>query len=224
MTRTINFHGTVRAHPEAEILFVDGDIVWSYADLAVIFLDGPVQDGLFPVYELADEEVKPGDRVTFAGYGWEPKKFDYGKRRLGENEISWIKAVGSGNVELVAGAQTLPDGGMASHVHLGDSGGGCFKADDNKVLVGVISSYARGPNGEFYSVMTSVYANRLWLKRQIIEAQSRGTRDGGADVLPALRLVDVSADAGLPSPLRDAGMDIRGSDAGAASSPLPAIR
>lgn len=124
----------------------------------------------------------------------------------------------------MAGAQTLADGGVASHIYLGDSGGGCLKADDNNIIVGVISSHAVDAKGNAYSIMTSTHANRLWLKREIIAARSRGARDGGTAVLTAVWQVDLAADAGVLPPVPDAGMHNRGSDAGSAPSTRPVIR
>lgn len=48
--RSRKYRGTVRAHPELEILYEQNNIVWSNADLAVLFLSSPLQGQRLPVY------------------------------------------------------------------------------------------------------------------------------------------------------------------------------
>ena len=165
------YQGTVRAHPELEILFERNNIVWSNADLAVIFLSSSLQGQRLPVYRLTETEIQKGVRVTLVGHGMEPAKEPFGDRRFGENRVSWLNMQETGGVEFVVGAQKLEDGTAATHVDGGDSGGGCFRAGDNKVLVGVIGARAERANGEVFSVITSIFPHRKWLLQQIEEAR-----------------------------------------------------
>ena len=165
------YPGRVRPHPNFEQLYDRQNIVWSNADVAVIFLAEPLAEPeQFPIYRLTDAEVKRGEPVTIAGFGWTESNEPYGERRFGDNEVSWVRALESG-VEFVAGAQRLKDGKEATHVYGGDSGGGCFRAGDNQVLVGVIGARAESATGESFSVITSVYPHRTWLAAQIKEAR-----------------------------------------------------
>ncbi len=150
-------------------------MVWSNADLAVIFLSTQLEEEeKFPVYKLAETEVRVGSRITLVGFGLGETGTSFGERRYGENRISWVRRLESGSVEFVAGAQKLEDGTIASHAYGGDSGGGCFSAGDNTLLVGIIGSRAENARGESFSVFTSVYAHRKWLDEQIKEAVNLG--------------------------------------------------
>ncbi|WP_224247760.1 trypsin-like serine protease [Hyalangium gracile] len=163
----------MRAHPDLELLYDEQNLVWSSADLAVVFLSTPVdEEEKLPVYKLADAEVRTGDRITMVGFGLGETGRPFGERRYGENRVSWIRRMESGSVEFIAGSQRLEDGSAASHAYGGDSGGGCFSAGDNTVLVGVIGSRAESAKKGSFSVMTSVFAHRKWLEAQIQEAAS----------------------------------------------------
>jgi hypothetical protein len=175
-SRTQEYSGTVRAHPDLELLHDAQNLVWSNADLAVIFLATPVEEEeKFPVYKLPESEVRVGERITMVGFCLGETGRPFGERRYGGNKVSWIRRLESGSVEFIAGAQRLEDGTVASHVHGGDSGGGCFSAGDNTVLVGVVGSRAENAKGESFSVFTSVYAHKKWLDKQIKEAASVGS-------------------------------------------------
>lgn len=174
-SRTQEYSGTVLAHPDLELLYDASSLVWSNADLAVIFLATPVsEEEKFPIYKLTQTEVRVGDRITLAGFGLGETGKPFGERRYGDNRISWVRRLESGSTEFVAGAQSLPDGGAASHAYGGDSGGGCFSAGDNTVLVGIIGSRAENARKESFSVFTSVYAHKAWLEEQIKKAASQG--------------------------------------------------
>lgn len=178
VAQVADYEGAVRAHPDFELLLDKANILWSNADLAVIFLTEAV-DGISPS-RLAAAEVQVGDRITLVGYGLGETQVGFGERRFGDNRVSWIRRLESGSVEFIAGEQLLEDGKPASHLYGGDSGGGCFKADDSKVLLGVNGSRALNAKGEAFSIFTSVYSHRPWIERQIEEAR-RGLddRDGG---------------------------------------------
>ena len=170
--------GMVRAHPELELLYGNQNILWSNADLAVIFLDEPLSGSgvTFMPYRLAEAEAQASDPVTMVGHGSREGEADSlasGERRFGENVILQVNTLETGSVEFVAGAQKLKNGQPAAHVYGGDSGGGCFTAGDNRVLVGVIGTSAENARGEKFCVITSVYSHRAWLDKQIAEARSR---------------------------------------------------
>lgn len=177
---TLELQGRVRAHPELELLYEGQNIVWSDADLAVIFLAAPVKGARFPIYKLAEEEVRVDDEITLVGYGpggdgvTEDMAGRAGRRRFGDNRVAWVRPLESGSVEFVAGAQRQPDGSFAAYASGGDSGGGCFRAGDNKVLLGVIATSAENIRAEKFSVITSVYSHRQWLEEQIKEARAWG--------------------------------------------------
>lgn len=72
VVREHKYRGTVRTPSDMEILFAGQSIVSSNRDLTVIVLDHPVESKIFPVYELPDAEVQPGDPITLVGYGVTP--------------------------------------------------------------------------------------------------------------------------------------------------------
>jgi hypothetical protein len=144
-------------------------VVWSSADLAVIFLDLPVKN--FPALKLAKTEVQVGDAIVMVGYGPGETFQIHGERHFGENRVSWLRELESGSVEIVAAMQQLPDGRAASHIDVGDSGGGCFvrTANGDSVLVGISGGNAKSVRGESLSVFTSIYSHRDWLSQQLDE-------------------------------------------------------
>src|SRR5512133_2854213 len=176
--RLKTYEGAVRVHREAELLYEEETNIWATADLAVISLTKDVE-GIVPV-ALTDAEVKEGDRITLVGYGTSP--VNNLQRRVGENEVSEIRELASGGVEFVAKRQQLEDGGIASQLIHGDSGGGCFKVvDDTAILVGVNAARSRDIWDRVSSTFTSVYAYRDWLNREIAEARAgRALPDRGA--------------------------------------------
>jgi hypothetical protein len=174
-SRTQEYSGTVLTHPDLELLYDEQSLVWSNADLAVIFLATSVtEEEKFPIYPLAQTEVQVGDRITLVGFGLGETGKPFGERRYGDNKISWVRRLESGSIEFVAGARELEDGRVASHAYGGDSGGGCFSAGDKTVLVGIIGSRAENAKKESFSVFTSVYAHRQWLEAQIRKATEPG--------------------------------------------------
>ena len=169
-TRTRQYLGVVQAHPELELLYDEQNLIWSNADLAVLFLSTPLLEAKkFPPYRLADAEVERGDPITLVGFG-ERKVF--GDRRSGENVVHWVRPLESGSVEFVAGDKS------GAHAYGGDSGGGCFRAGDNQVLIGVIGARAVNEKGELFSVFTSVYSHKEWLEAQVQQAQARARAAG----------------------------------------------
>jgi len=158
-----NYEGVVQAHPDAELLFEEDTALWVKADLAVIFLTKEVK-GIAPV-RLTGAEVQEGDRIMLVGYGM--SEVTNLERRFGETWVSQVRKLVSGGVEFVARAQYLEDGGLASQLILGDSGGGCFRLDAPTVLVGVNASTSRNIWDQVSSIFTSVSAYSGWLQQQI---------------------------------------------------------
>ncbi|WP_373691628.1 trypsin-like peptidase domain-containing protein [Hyalangium versicolor] len=160
------YFGTVTPHPEFEMLYDDSpQLVWSNADLAVITLDRPIKE--LPSFKLATREVRKDDHIVMVGYGpGDGEDAVYGKRHSGTNVVSRVWPLETGSAEFMASEQFLPDGGPASHVLGGDSGGGCLNREDGDTLVGITSSGAENLKGERVSIFTSVYAHLAWLEQQ----------------------------------------------------------
>jgi len=159
------YSGAVKAHPDLQILYDHSYAVWMSADVAVIHLTEEVE-GITPL-TLAKAEVKERDPVVLAGYGKNDSKKPE-VRQFGESLVSSIQALEGGTVQLlVAAAQHLEDGGVASQLDLGDSGGGCFELADPTVLVGINTAMSKNARDETSSFVTSVQPFRDWLERQI---------------------------------------------------------
>lgn len=172
--RPAKIEGQVLIHPDYEIIFGrrtgGSHVVWSNADLAVIFLERPVPFVLPPL-ELADSEVHPGDIITMVGFSFgtsSPPR--YGVRHFGENRVNRLIPLETGSTVFRVEEQVLPDGGAASHAQLGDSGGACIKRGARNLLVGITTMGAMKPNGEPMSIVTSVYSHRSWLSQMIKRA------------------------------------------------------
>jgi hypothetical protein len=176
-SRSQEYSGTVIPYPRLELLYNDtGDQVWSSSDLAVIVLAEPVND--FPAFKLATREVNDKDPIVMIGYGPGETYGTFGHRHVGENTVGWLRPLESGNMEFVASAQLLPDGGPASHTLAGDSGGGCLSKADGFSLVGITSSFAQNAKGERFSIFTSIYSHIGWLELQR-KALALGARQPG---------------------------------------------
>lgn len=169
-SRQKTYSGSVRPHPRLALLYDDeGSVIWSSADLAVIRLDMPVKD--FPVVERTKEEARVGEPIVMAGYGPGETFGLAGERHSGENQVSWLRRLDSGSVELVVAQQRLPNGQAASHLDVGDSGGGCWRrgSDGSAVLIGITGGNAKNGKGESLSVFTSIHSHEEWLGQQLAE-------------------------------------------------------
>ncbi|MCY1081474.1 trypsin-like serine protease [Archangium lansingense] len=169
-SRQKTYSGSVRPHPRLELLYDDeGSVVWSSADLAVIRLDMPVKD--FPVVKRTTAEARVGEPIVMVGYGPGEPLGLAGERHSGENQVSWLRRLDSGSVELVVAQQRMPTGQVASHLDAGDSGGGCWRtgSDGNAVLIGIAGGNAKNGRGESLSVFTSLYSHEEWLSQQLAE-------------------------------------------------------
>lgn len=121
--------GRVKPHPNFEIIIGRRSgpphVVWTNADLAVIFLEKAVSLEL-PRLDLADSEVQVGDLITLVGFSYGPTSPPtYGVRHFGENSVTRLISLETGSVVFRADAQQLSAGIAASHAQKGDSGGAC---------------------------------------------------------------------------------------------------
>lgn len=172
--RTERFTGQVVPHPGFEIILGRRGgaphVVWSNADLAVIFLEKPVPLEL-PRLELADSEVQVGDLITLVGFSHGTSSPPaYGVRYFGENSVNRLIALETGSVVFRAEAQQLSDGRAASHAQRGDSGGACIKKGLKNQLVGITTVGGTKPTGEQMSFFTSIYSHRRWLLEMLARA------------------------------------------------------
>ncbi|HVG59141.1 MAG TPA: trypsin-like serine protease [Hyalangium sp.] len=154
---TQDYPGEVRPHPEIRVLLDEqGGVVSSEADLAVIFLETPVE-GHFPPVELADTEIEPGESLFMVGFGSDEVLGTLGgKRRFRETSVT--RMLGSGRALF---EPTEP------HVYRGDSGGPCLRETQNgMVLVGILS---RGLGKEASLMRT--YPYRAWVREEIQRAK-----------------------------------------------------
>jgi hypothetical protein len=172
--RSERFSGRVVPHPHFEIILGRRDgapqVVWSNADLAVIFLERPVPLEL-PRLDLADSEVQVGDVITLVGFSHGTSSPpSYGVRYFGENSVNRLIPLETGSVVFRVEAQHLSDGRAASHAQRGDSGGACIKKGTPNQLVGITTVGGTKPTGEPMSFFTSVYSHRQWLLEMLAQA------------------------------------------------------
>lgn len=164
-------YGQVKPHPDLEILRdASGMDVWVNADLAVVILETAVTD--FPIAKMLMAEPTQSP-IVLTGYGRGDSNLVYGDRHHGRNEITRLRRLDSGSIEMLAETQKMPDGKAGSHVRGGDSGGGCWSTGDDgsEVLIGIASAAAEATSGQSISVFTSLYPHERWLRAQMEEAQ-----------------------------------------------------
>ncbi len=155
-SRTQEYAGEVQPHPSINVVLDgDGNIISSEADLAVIFLEVPVE-GSFPPVELAETEAKVGELLVMVGYGSDEVLGTLGgKRRFRENPVTKVLASGRGLFDQ-----------PKWNSYRGDSGGPCLRETGSGTqLVGILS---RGLGKE--ASFTSTYGYRDWLHEEIQRA------------------------------------------------------
>ncbi len=172
-SRNKRISGKVRPHPQ--FLFLrdeEESVVWSSADLAVILLDRPLSG--VPIAKLKMTEPSAQGSIRLTGFGAGDMTPAYGDRHSGHNQITWLRRLDSGSVEIVAALQRLPDGKPGAHLEGGDSGGGCWSSaeDGSEVLIGIAGGAAQNRQGETLSVFTSLYPHEGWLKQHLQEASA----------------------------------------------------
>jgi hypothetical protein len=152
------YAGTIRPHPELRISFDEsGTILSARADLAVIFLDEPVEDGI-PSAVLADTEVRTDEPLVMAGYGYDKNMGGiYGARYSRTNKLATGQAPLSGRFIYEQ---------QGPYVYDGFSGGPCFREHGaNRWLVGISSV---GTEKEL-SFMSTVFFG-AWIRSEIQHA------------------------------------------------------
>ncbi|MBN1209836.1 MAG: trypsin-like serine protease [Myxococcaceae bacterium] len=157
--RMKRYRGVVQPHPRLQVLLDEqGQVVSSTADLALIVLDGPVEEGVRPV-RLADSDVQVGESIIIVGSGYdELARLHDGERRYSRNKVTEVLPSGGGRMRI-----EQPGG----HHYQGDSGGPCLREGaSGDVLVG-ISSRNLGEG----AAITSTYEYRDWLSREIQRAE-----------------------------------------------------
>lgn len=166
--------GEVVIHPAFELISGQRGrsqgVVWSNADLAVIFLEKRLADSM-PRLEITEAEVQESDAITMVGYAYgDDGAPDFGVRYFGASRVSRLILLETGSSIFRADAKVLPDGSAASHMQGGDSGGACVKDGNKKALVGISTVGATTPTGGHLSVFTSVYSHRPWLLQMLEKA------------------------------------------------------
>ncbi len=152
------YTGTIRPHPELQLVFDDsGAIVSAQADLALLLLDEPIEGGI-PSAVLADTEVLVGESLVMAGYGYDKNLGGaYGARYYRTNKL--VKA-------------PAPSGGrflyeqQGAYVYNGFDGGPCFREHGAaRWLVGISGA---GTGKEL--PLTSTVFFGAWIKSEIARA------------------------------------------------------
>jgi len=150
------YDAAIRVHPGfKQVLDEQGNVVSSEADLAVFVLDEAAD---IPPVELAESDVKAGESLVIAGYGYYTADLD---RVFSEHRVT--KVLGSGG--RVAFAQPPP------HLYKGARGGPCLRQTRQGLRLSGILSTSDGQEALF----TSVYPYRDWLRAEIQGAADAGT-------------------------------------------------
>jgi hypothetical protein len=153
-------HGRVQPHPALHVMLDgQGRVSSSHADLALIFLDKPLES---PGMPLSDEEVSVGDSVIIVGYGYDEDLDVLGSER--RSSMNTITRLGTAEDERVLVQQ--PGG----HRYRLDSGGPCLiQGAKGPALVGISSRWL-GEGAAF----TSIHGYRDWLRAEVQRAEMTG--------------------------------------------------
>jgi hypothetical protein len=157
--RMRSYRGRVQPHPHLQVLIDEqGRVVSSTADLALIFLDQSVEEGIQPL-ALADSDIQIQETLVIVGSGHDELNHLYdGKRRYSRNTVTERLASGGGRMRV-----SQPGG----HPYKGDSGGPCLREEaQGPVLVGISSRNV----GEGAAI-TSTYGYRDWLRSELQRAE-----------------------------------------------------
>ena len=156
---------TVRPHEDLMVVFRDKTAIFREADLAIVVLDKPIQT-LRTAIRLPRAAVRIGSRVVMVGYGFgdaEETSTSYGNRYFAESMVVDVLTADSPDVMFEV-REEPSDGGTASSLYPGDSGGPCFDKADNAVLVGIATAVTSEDEGKKRSVFTSVYPHVDWVR------------------------------------------------------------
>jgi hypothetical protein len=149
--------GEVRPHPELRIVRdASGKLTTVHANLALIFLEEPVQD-VAPPPLLADSEARLDEPLITVGYGNDESGAAlHGERRFNTSRV----------VSLPEDRERILLNPPRQLLYQDDSGGPCLReSPEGDVLVGVSN---RGLNDE--SSCLSTYFHREWLREQLLMA------------------------------------------------------
>ncbi|MCY1083265.1 trypsin-like peptidase domain-containing protein [Archangium lansingense] len=129
-------------------------VVTSEADLALIFLEGSVEENVPPI-PLAKEEVRAGESMTVVGHGYlEDTGGLDGRRRFSRETVAGFLDPDKGRILL---------GSSDLHAYRGDTGGPCLREGaGSPALVGISS---RGLGKE--PTCTSTFVYREWLAQEM---------------------------------------------------------
>lgn len=154
--------GTVRPHPDMKIrLDARSSVVSSHADLAIILLDKPVENGASPV-PLADSEAAADELIITAGYGHDERiEQVFGERYFRRNKIAQAPSATSGRFFYT---QTSAD------VHTHHGGWPCFRENGEGLWLVGVSSKASAEDRS----CVSTYFFREWLQVELQRATRKG--------------------------------------------------
>jgi hypothetical protein len=162
----VRFHeGTVRPHPEFNILSPSPPTAVIHADLAVIVLDKPLGAAV-PLLPAADEDVRPGESLITAGYGdiAMPGRL-FGLRYFRKSKVSANTSYPEGPIRYEQEG-TTPRGNYA--------GGPCIREGKRGPrLIGIA-----GLGTDAALSFTSIRAHSGWLRSEIDRAARKDTKRG----------------------------------------------
>jgi hypothetical protein len=156
--------GSVKPHPELElVLDKRGFVVVARADLAVIQLDEPLEEGGSAVL-FARDEVRRGESLVMAGFGHDAIMGGfYGSRYFRKNPVVDVRSSEGGRILYQQ---------QGTFTYSGYDGGPCFREEAaSRWLVGVASARA---DQELACTSTLVY--RDWVLEQLKQAKRAGNR------------------------------------------------
>jgi hypothetical protein len=156
--RIHTYAGTVRPHPELELILDSQDaLLSSTADLAVIVLEEPVVPP-FSGVPLANAEAQPNEVLVMAGFGHGQDAPEiFGARYFRKNRVTSSAAPSSGRFLYEQQGPSLHDG---------YKGGPCFREDgQGQSLVG-IASIGSAKELSF----TSIPSHRAWVEAELQRA------------------------------------------------------
>lgn len=157
-SRGKSYQGKARPHPALKVMLDEqGRVMSSRADLALIFLEKPLES---PGIPLADEDTRVGDSVTIAGYGYDEVADVFGwERRFCTNKITRLSLTEDERILI-----EQPGG----HQYRQDSGGPCLRQGEKGPEIVGISSRWLGEG----AACTSIYGHLDWLREEVRRADA----------------------------------------------------
>jgi hypothetical protein len=152
-TQKKTYTGKTKPHPNLKIPFNEQGIATSSnSDLALIFLDKPVQNEI-PTVSIASQNIQVGDLITLVGYGYNATSdIIYGIRRFGKNKVTKLSTP-----ETVLFEQQDSKGFTSG------SGEPCLhKAGENTFIVGITGEDINGT-----PTFTNVHIHKTWIDAEL---------------------------------------------------------